>query len=71
MQKAKDRHPPAGVNRMRFHLRDGDKLRLVDVSLKTTGGDCRHVVERSLVELFRQVRKISCPSSCRQRRDWQ
>lgn len=33
----------------------------MDVSLKTTGGDCRHVVERSLSELFKQVQRHTAP----------
>ena len=53
VQKARDSHPPASVQRLKFHLRDGEqRVRLVEHTVRTTGGDCRAVVQRSLGELF-------------------
>jgi hypothetical protein len=55
VQKSHDIHPPAGVRTLRFHVRAaGGKTRVITQLLKTTGGDCRRVVERSLAELFTQ-----------------
>ena len=55
VQKSRDSHPPAAVRTLRFylHTRSGG-LRQVAVLLRTTGGDCRRVVERSLADLFAQ-----------------
>ena len=56
MQKSRDSHPPAGVRKLRFHVHAaGGKTRVVTQVLRTTGGDCRRVVERSLAELFAQM----------------
>ena len=62
VQKSKDSHPKAGIQRLRFHVHDGDRTRVVEQVLKTTGGDCRLVVERSLAELFT---KLGLPPSFR------
>jgi len=53
VQKSKDGHPPAAVQRLRFHLHAAEGgTRRVEAVLRTTGGDCRGVVERGLGELF-------------------
>lgn len=54
VQRARDVHPPAAVQRLTFHLREGDpqRIRVVQHVVRTTGGDCRAVVQRSLSELF-------------------
>jgi hypothetical protein len=55
VQKSRDSHPPAGVRSLRFHMHTSDgQTRAVTQVLRTTGGDCRRVVERSLSELFAQ-----------------
>lgn len=57
VQKARDSHPPAGVRTLRFHLvggSGGGGVRTVQQVLRTTGGDCRRVVERALSDLFAQ-----------------
>ena len=56
VQKSRDSHPPAGVRTLRFHVHAaGGGTRVVTQVLRTTGGDCRRVVERSLCDLFGQL----------------
>jgi hypothetical protein len=56
VQKQKDGHPPASIQRLRFHVYEsGSQTRTVELLLKTTGGDCRSVVQRSLGQLFSSV----------------
>lgn len=56
VQKSKDSHPPAQIQRLAFHVHaQGGGTRRVEVLLKTTGGNCRAVVEKSLAGLFAQL----------------
>ena len=72
VQKSRESHPPASVQRLRLHVREdkGDRrIRVVDHTVRTTGGDCRAVVERSLGELFG---KLGLPPGFRwSAGDWQ
>ncbi|KAK3260137.1 hypothetical protein CYMTET_30892 [Cymbomonas tetramitiformis] len=53
VKKLQGEYPPAGVHRLKFHIRGrNDELRQVGTVLKTTGGDCRKLVEVSLSGLF-------------------
>lgn len=55
VQKSRDSHPPAAVRTLRFTLLAADgSTREVQSVLRTTGGDCRRVVERALGDLFEQ-----------------
>lgn len=55
--RAKEDHlPPADVQRLRFFVKEeGDELREVELVLRTTGGNCKNVVAKSLGEFFAQV----------------
>ena len=56
VQKSKDSHPPAQIQRLAFHVHASNGgTRRVEVLLKTTGGNCKAVVERSLAGLFGQL----------------
>ena len=56
VQKSKDSHPPAQIQRLAFHVHaPGGGTRRVEVLLKTTGGNCKAVVEKSLAGLFAQL----------------
>ena len=55
VQKSKESHPPASVQRLRLHVREDTpdrRIRVVEHTVRTTGGDCQAVVERSLGEMF-------------------
>lgn len=53
VKKLQGEYPPAGVHRLKFHIRgQNNELRQVGTVLKTTGGDCRKLVEVSLSNLF-------------------
>jgi hypothetical protein len=56
VQKSRDSHPPAAVRTLRFHVEaKGGGTRIVQQTLRTTGGDCRKVVTVALSELFGQL----------------
>jgi hypothetical protein len=63
VQKQKDGHPPAAIHRLGFHVHAAEGgTRRVSATLKTTGGNCKAVVERGLGELFS---KLGLPPSFR------
>lgn len=52
------RIPNAGINRLKFFVRDDDApegVRVVQMKFKTTGGDCRNLVASQLKQLFEEV----------------
>mmetsp|Transcript_30828 Transcript_30828/g.37360 ORF Transcript_30828/g.37360 Transcript_30828/m.37360 type:complete len:389 (-) Transcript_30828:228-1394(-) len=48
-------YPQAGFHDLQFHIMDEhDNMKRVGVTMKTTGGNCKNVVQKSLGELFHQ-----------------